>query len=290
MVLLLSGCGSTEASDDTQPVGENTTLFADVSEFPRMDGSTACLPLMAQVMSAACGIEMEEAECNITASKTSNSWLNLIYGNTDLLLVYEMPESVKEMWDADETPLEMTAIGRDALVFLVNNQNPVESLTQQQLIDIYTGKLTNWSQVGGEDAEIAAFQRDASSGSQTLFQKLLMKDRKPMEAPTEFKPGEMGILVESIAGYNNTGNAIGYSVYYYISEMKNDPGLRLLAVDGVAPTDATIADNSYSLTNEFYVAIRADEPEDSPTRQLYNWICGEEGETCLLKAGYVPAK
>ena len=188
--------------------------------------------------------------------------------------------------------LEVTAIGRDALVFIVNEQNPVESLTQDQLRDIYTGAVTNWAELGGNDQSIVAFQRDETSGSQTLFEKLLVGDRELTltDPPTELRPGMMGALVDGLASYNNEGNAIGYSVYYYISEMYAQPGLKLIGVDGVQPEYDTIADSSYPLCNEFYVAIRADEPEDSPTRQLYNWICSEEGKQTLIDAGYVPAE
>ncbi len=131
----------------------------------------------------------------------------------------------------------------------------MQSLTRQQLQDIYAGTITNWKDVGGKDQEIIAFQRRADSGSQTLFQKLLIQDGPLMEAPTELAPTAMGELVDSIAEYNNSANAIGFSVYYYIDQMYSKPGLRLLAVDGVTPSNETIADQSYPLCNDFYAAI-----------------------------------
>lgn len=155
---------------------------------------------------------------------------------------------------AEGGPLDQKAIGRDALVFIVNEENPVQSLSQQQLRDIYAGKITNWKDVGGADLPIVAFQRREDSGSQTLFQKLLIQGGELMDAPTELAPTEMGGLVDSIAEYNNTANAIGFSVYYYIDQMYSKPGLRLLAVDGVTPSNETIADQSYPLCNEFYAA------------------------------------
>ena len=100
----------------------------------------------------------------------------------------------------------------------------------------------------------------------------------------------MGGLVESLAEYNNDGGAIGFSVYYYISEMYAQPGLRLMAVDGVEPAYETIQSEEYPLCNDFYVAIRADEPEDSPARQLYNWILSDDGRQTIIDAGYVPAE
>ena len=285
---------SEEAASDTSSSDETENSaqpLMSLEEYPTVDGSTATMPLMAAVLQKACGIDAEQAESYVYASKTSQSWIALSNGDADLLLVYEAPEITKEQL-AQGPELEVTAIGRDALVFIVNEQNPVESLTQDQLRDIYTGTVTNWAELGGNDQSIVAFQRDETSGSQTLFEKLLVGDRELTltDPPTELRPGMMGALVDGLASYNNEGNAIGYSVYYYISEMYAQPGLKLIGVDGVQPEYDTIADSSYPLCNEFYVAIRADEPEDSPTRQLYNWICSEEGKQTLIDAGYVPAE
>ena len=84
--------------------------------------------------------------------------------------------------------------------------------------------------MGGKDQEIIAFQRRADSGSQTLFQKLLIQGGPLMAAHTELAPTAMGELVDSIAEYNNSANAIGFSVYYYIDQMYSQPGLRLLYI------------------------------------------------------------
>jgi len=93
----------------------------------------------------------------------------MLQNNTDLLLVYEAPESFYS--DISAKSLDIVPIGRDGLVFLVNKNNPVDNLTADQLIDIYTGEITDWSQVGGVSGKIAVFQRNEDSGSQTLFRK-----------------------------------------------------------------------------------------------------------------------
>ena len=134
-----------------------------------------------------------------------------------------------------------------------------------------------------------AFQRSEDSGSQTLFQKLLIGDGELMEAPTELAPASMGGLVDSVAAYNNSANAIGFSVYYYVDQMYSQPGLRLLAVEGVAPANDTIASREYPLCNEFYAVIRAGAAPDSPERRLYDWLSTDAGRACIEKAGYVPA-
>lgn len=279
----------TEQPPQTEPVQTPAVEpFLTAEDFPRMDGSTANLPLMAAVLSAATGISPEQAQLQVDCSTTANAWLNLADGYTDILLVYEAAEETKQELETIGTELEITPIGLDALVFIVNEQNPVTSLSQQQLRQIYTGQITNWSDLGGEDLPIKAFQRDPTSGSQSLFRKLLLPDTEPMQAPTELRPGDMGSLIEGLASYNNEGSAIGYSVFYYASYMYAKPGLRFVAVDGVTPSDETIADQTYPLLNPFYVAIRADEPEDSPARILRDWLVAD-GAPVIEAAGYIPA-
>ena len=163
----------------------------------------------------------------------------------------------------------------------------VQALSQQQLRDIYAGKITNWKDVGGKDQEIVAFQRGEDSGSQTLFKKLLIQGGTLMTPPSELAPAAMGELVDSIADYNNSANAIGFSVYYYIDQMYSKPGLRLLAVDGVTPSNDTLADGSYPLCNDFYAVIHPDAAADSPERRLYDWLDTDAGQDCIKKSGYV---
>ena len=280
---------------ELEPIG----LFT-VEDFPKLDGSTACIPLMAQMMADTTGIDLEVAQSGISVSTTAYAWENFgLWSRSDsedygaqLLIVYEAPEYVKEELAEADAKLEQKAIGRDALVFIVNEENPVQSLTQQQLRDIYAGRITSWKDVGGVDSPIVAFQRGVDSGSQTLFKKLLIDkgDGQLMAAPTELAPADMGGLVDSIAEYNNSANAIGFSVYYYISEMYSKPGLRLLAVDGVTPSNHTIADQSYPLCNEFYAAIRQDSAADSPERKVYDWLSTDAGRACVEQSGYVAAQ
>ena len=293
-MLVFTGCTpaqnnpQNDEQNNNKDVTQKASLQLSLEEYPRMDGSTANLPMMAEIMSQVCGITLEEAEELTTCTKTSNAWSNIANGNVDILLVYEAAEDTKAYLKTVGTELEVTPVGRDALVFINNEQNPVDNLTQAQLIDIYTGKVTNWNEVGGEDLDIIPYQRVATSGSQSLFMKLLMKDVVPMDAPMELRPAEMGMLIDELARYNNEGNALGYSVFYYASYMYQQPGLRMIAVDGVQPSDETIADGSYPLLNEYYVVIRADEPEDSPARLLRDWILSDEGSAAIVKAGYIP--
>ncbi len=288
VMLTLTACGAD--NNQGQQSAELDKPIMTLAEYPLVDGSTANLPMMAQIMADVTGISLEEAEQQTWCRKTPAAWLALASGENDLLLVYEAAEVTKQQLADMGTELSVEPIGRDALVFIVNEDNPVKSLTQEQLIGIYTGEIINWSEVGGADLPIVAFQRPEESGSQSLFMKLLMQGREPMDAPTEFRPMEMGGLIEELAAYNNSADALGYSVFYYASYMYQQPGLRFVAVDGVLPSDETIVDGSYPLLNEYYLAARTDDLQDknSAVSRLYEWILSDAGKDSMRRAGYIP--
>ena len=262
----------------------------DPESYPVVDGSTATLPLSYMLMETAAGVTEEEAKQAIHHNKTTESFYALINGGADLLLVYEPSADAWDFAKEQGVELEVQAIGYDAPVFLINDKNPVESLTGQQLVDIYSGKITNWSQVGGEDIDIVAYQRVENSGSQVMMRAQVRQGAEMVDAPKEFRTSEMGELVDAIASYRNTADAIGYSVYYYIDNMYMQQGIKLLAVDGVVPSNESIASGEYPYRQPFYCVIRADAPADSPARRLYDWLATEEGRKLVEDAGYVAAE
>ena len=307
LALALCGCQSGEApaSDSPQSPAESSQSPSseapaelpipgiDAENYPSINGSTANHPLICRIYSEICGVPMEEAETlvNLDLGSTGSIWMNMMNGfGPDLLIAYEPPEEVKAEYAAQLAELEIDPLGRDGLVFLANAANPVESLTVEELQGIYTGQITDWSEVGGEPGPIQPFQRNADSGSQTLFLKLLMDGLTPMDPPTELVQMTMGGLIDGVAAFDGSGSALGYSVYYYASLMYANPDLKILSVDGVAPSAESIGDGSYPLTNDFYVAIRADLPEDSPVRALRDWLLTDEGKRLLTEENYVWAR
>lgn len=269
---------------------ETTKVAAEKKSYPRVDGSTANMPMMAQIRSSYLGESLTEAENNTEVTTTDYAWRNLLDGNADLLLVYEPSLETKAIIDKSPVKLKVTPIGVDALVFIVNAQNKVKNLTTEQLRDIYTEKITNWKELGGDDQKIEAYQRVLNSGSQTLFLNLVMKDVTPVDAPKKYRIEGMDGLIETLASYNNSGNAIGYSVFYYAKKMYAVPGLELISIDGVMPSDETIGARKYPFLNEYYLVIREDTPADSETMKLYNYILSDKGKEDIKKAGYILVK
>lgn len=266
----------------------NKAISQNKDEYPVVDGSTANMPMMAQIRASYLGETLTEAENNVKVTTTDYAWRNLLDGKADLLLVYEPSSETKDIIEKSDVKLKVTPIGVDALVFIVNEQNKVTNLTTEQIRDIYSEKITNWKTLGGDDMKIEAYQRVLNSGSQTLFLNLVMKDRKPVDAPVKYRIEGMDGLIETLASYNNSGNSLGYSVFYYAKKMYEVPGLKLLSVDGVMPSDESIGSGKYPFLNQYYLVIREDTKEDSETMKLYNYILSNNGKADMKKAGYIP--
>ena len=275
---------ATEPPATEPPATEDPEAFRFPREnFPRLDGSTACLPMAEAVCSVLLGEDRDAVQDLIRFNRTTQSFRNLMDGTCDLLPNAAVFAEMEERGFA----CDMEQLGRDALIFVVNENNPVEGLTTDQIRAIYAGEITNWKEVGGEDAEIVPFQRNEGAGSQALMKKLVMGDTPLMEAPAEYYPGEMGALMTAVKSYDNSANAIGYSVYYYAHDMEMAQGLKLLKVDGVEPNRDTIRSGAYPHLNAIYCVIAHSAPADSPTRILYDWLMTEDGQRLLEAEGYV---
>lgn len=257
-----------------------------MEEYPRIDGSLACVPLcesLAIEMTGCSQFEAEDTMANFT--NTNPCYHELAEGRTDIILAYEAAEATKEeITDFDQMNLQ--AVGKDALVFITNINNPVESLTVQQLYDIYTGKITNWSEVGGNDCEIMVFSRPEKSGSQTLMRKLLIGDAQIVENSEEI--ADMEGIINVLREYDNGSNAIGFSVYYYASQMHSQDDLKFLSVEGVEPLTDTIRTDEYPLTNAFYCGTTENSSEKAI--EIQNWLLSEDGQKFVEECGYVPAQ
>lgn len=292
---LLVGCASTPPTPAPSVPSASAPSSAGKPSFtlaslPKMDGSTANIPLISLVIERLTGVSPTEADNAVHTTGTPTAYRNLIEGNTDLLLVYEADHDTMKAINESKVKLESHAIGRDALVFFTNSTNPVNSLTTQQYRGIYTGKITNWSAVGGSKTKIVAYQRPEASGSQALLRKYVVKDAKMAKAPKDMITAEMDEIIDRVSSYTNTGNALGYSVYYYLANMYAVPRIKMLAVDGVEPNKATIASGAYPYGNDFFVVIRADAPADSPARKVMAWMLSDAGAKAVTDAGYVAAK
>jgi len=274
-------------AETEEPAVEQEVFTFTRDNLPRLDGSTSTAPLAEAVCAVLLGESRENVADLVQFSKTTNAYYQLIWGNADLLIVGESNEDVLEEKERNGFEWEKTPFATDAFVFVVNEGNPVDSITVEQAKKIYTGEITNWKELGGEDMEIIPFQRNASAGSQSIMEKLVMQGTPMMEAPKDYVIATMGQLMEAVKGYDGSPGAIGYSVYYYAEEMRMAQGLKILKLEGVEANPDTIRKEEYPLVNPKYVVIPADAAEDAPNRILYNWLLGEEGQRLIAQEGYV---
>lgn len=276
LLLLLAGMAAALSCERYTP---GNFLFTE-DNYPRMGGSLAVLPLGEAVTAAALGIDRDRTgEFIIFEGSTTSNYTALADGRFDILLAYEPSQEAVDYAAGIGFEWEMTPIGRDALVFITNDENKLDALTTEQVFDIYTGKIKNWSEIGGVDAAIKPFRRNADSGSHTLFELLILKGAPLADSPTEsVEVDNMLGMLEAIAEYDADDGAIGYTVYYYLTNMESDKlkNSKIFKIDGVEPNRSTIASGKYRHINDFYVVIPKDTPADSPVRILYNWICSEQ--------------
>lgn len=292
MLLSMAGCGRQPAEQgDTAQAPEAPVKAASLTmkpeAYPRVDGSTVTIPLSEAVASAVLHLPLEEARQYVLHNKTHQAYLNLVDGTADIIFVTSPSE--EELAYAAEKGVELTVtpVVSEGFVFLVNKANPVDSLTLEQIRDIYAGRITNWQEVGGSDEPIIAFQRPENSGSQTGMLDLVIRADEIMPAPTEKVVAEMGALIDAVASYDNAQNAIGYSYYYYATDMWLNDEVKLLAVDGVTPDKSTISDGTYPITTAYYAVTRSDLRPDDSAQVLLDWMLSSEGQQVAEEAGYV---
>lgn len=277
IIMLLTGCKSSQIE---KPKFTHET-------YPRVDGSTATIPLSEAIASSILGITKDEAKTFIKHNTTHVAYLNLISGAADMIFVTEPSKEELKMAKDSKIELEVFPIVKEGFVFLVNTKNPINSLTTKQLQDIYQGKIKNWREVGGENREILAYQREANSGSQTLMEQTVMKGLPMAESPKTVV-SEMAGLIEKIAKYDNSERALGFSVFYYAKTMYNKDTIKFIAVDGIYPNIKSISDGKYPFSSSYYAVIRKSDPNDATSRKLVKWLLGKDGQNLARESGYIP--
>ncbi|MRG85684.1 PstS family phosphate ABC transporter substrate-binding protein [Salinibacillus xinjiangensis] len=269
---------------------EKSTLKLD-EPLPQLDGATALYPVYSAFVQATYPEKeydlYDQSESDVLVTKTPNAYQNLINGKVDI--IFAAGPSERQLAHAEQkgVELELTPIGREAFVFFVNAENPVEGLTIEEIQNIYAGNTTNWSEVGGEDDEIRAFQRPDDSGSQTALENV-MGDIPLMEPPKEDVVAGMGGIIEQTSNYRNYPNAIGYSFRYFSMDMVQNDAIKHLKINGVAPTKETIRNGDYPMSSEFY-AITAGSGNQN-IEPFIEWILSEQGQKIIEKTGYVSLK
>lgn len=283
-VLLLSGTLAGCKKQDGLDLAELKQYLQNNYDKFKIDGSTSMIPLH-QSLNDLFSSNRGEAE----HSKTVEAFEKFISGENDILLGVDYSDQLLDKAKENGIVLVKKEITREGFVFLINRNNPVKSLTVDQIKDIYSGKITNWKEVGGDDAPIIAFQRNDDSGSQIQMTKL-MGSTKLMDKT--YVAESMGELVLLIAGfdtfYDDTKYAIGYNMYTFTEKQYYNEEVMLLSVDGVAPTDDTIFDETYPIVIYNYIYYNKNNtPASEFAEKLDAYLMSDEGQKLISDSGYV---
>lgn len=262
------------------------TDFALSGELPVLDGAAALLPVYAAIVDAVYPVgsvvytggvfsddnyygENFAPESAMQYRNTVRGYAAVVDGDCDILFC-AAPSADQRQYAAEQgVELVYVPIGREAFVFFVNRDNSVESLTVEQVRDIYAGEIRNWAEVGGARRVINPVTRLSGSGSQTMMEAFMG-----------------GRTIGGKSPFAVTGGSIGFSFRYYLAGMVDNPGVKMLALDGVYPSAEHIKDGSYPVVAEFYAIYRAenDNPNIPP---LIEWILSDEGQAIIEGSGYV---
>jgi phosphate transport system substrate-binding protein len=197
-------------------------------------------------------------------------------------------EEVAEAKKNGVDPVEHT-IARDAIAVIVNPTNPVSQLTMQQISDIYSGKINNWKEVGGEDRPIVRLSREVNSGTHVYFLETVVrmgkKDKIFFSTDTLLLPSSEGIITE----VRQNPNAIGYDGLGYVP--KDLKTIAIAPQEGqsyILPSIATVNDKSYPIARDLYMYTNG-EPT-SILKEYLDWILSPEAQQIVADQGFVPVK
>ena len=272
-----------EEDSDLARIDSSLKLTEDL---PVLDGAAALVPVYAAIVNAVYpegsvtyeGGEFSDdnfygenfaADSKMQYKNTVRGYTAIVDGDTDILFC-AAPSADQKQYAAEKgVELVYVPVGLEAFVFFVNENNPVDSLTVEQIRSIYAGELTNWSDVGGANRIINPVTRLAGSGSQSAMDSFM--------GEREIKPkSPLAIL----------GASIGFSFRYYMDGIVDNDSVKMIALNGVHPSAENIRNGTYPIIAKFYAIYRADN-ENPNIPVLIDWILSDEGQTLIEQSGYV---
>lgn len=179
--------------------------------------------------------------------------------------------------------VEEVVLGYDGITVIINHGNHIKNLDKKTLAGIFAGEITNWKELGGDDAKIVVLSRDSSSGTHAYFKEEILRggDSKSVVEygqDTLYMPSNQAILQE-IA---KSKYAIGYIGMGYMNDTVDS-----LAVDGVKPTFETVADKTYPIAREVFWYV--DSARDGVTKEVVDFAVSSKGQEIVKEEGFVPA-
>ena len=272
-----------EEASDLPRVEASLQLTEDL---PVLDGAAALVPVYAAIIDNVYPVgsvtyeggvfsdnnyygENFAADSAMQYQNTVRGYRAIVDGTTDIFFSAAPSAEQKQYAQDQGVELVYVPVGLEAFVFFVNTNNPVESLTTEQVRGIYSGNYTNWAQLGGPNRIINPVTRLEGSGSQSAMETFM---------------GERQIAPKSPLAI--TGASIGFSFRYYMDGIVGNDSVKMIALNEVYPSAENIQNGSYPIIAQFYAVYRADNPNQN-IPVLIDWILSEEGQQIIEESGYV---
>ena len=274
--------------ENSKIVNTDSKTLKLTENLPRIDGAAALFPVYSAFVNAVYPNTTKLHDGIFEYNNTPDGYRLLAEKETDIFIGVYPSDEQRAYAEENKTTFEYTPIGTEAFVFFVHKDNPITNLTTKQIKDIYSGKITNWKDVGGKNEKIAAFQRNEGSGSQSML-KRFMGDTPITDAPTEMVNDLMAGIIEQVADYKSKTNSIGFSFRYYVEGIIKNPDIKMISIDGIAPTSENIRNGSYPILTPIY-AVTYKENQNGNVDKLLEWILSDEGQYIINETGYVGIK
>lgn len=258
------------------------SLYTGVVVAQKLKGSDTVLPL-AQKEAESYMKANKSAKITVTGGGSGVGISALLDGTTDIAMSsrkIKMTEKIK-LSDAGKSTKE-TIIAQDALAVVVNPANKVTQLTREQLEDVFTGKIKNWKEVGGDDLTIVVYSRESSSGTYEFFKEHVMKNKN--YASSVLSMPATGSIIQSIA---QTKGAIGYVGFAYVE--KDVKALKVSFDKGksfVAPSMVTAKDKTYPIIRPLYYYYLSSVEKN--VKPFVDYCLSAEGQKIVEQVGYIP--
>lgn len=258
------------------------SLYSGLSFAQKIKGSDTVLPL-SQKEAESYMKSNKSAKITVTGGGSGVGLAALVDNTTDIAMSsrkIKMDEKIK-LQDAGRSYKEIT-IAFDALSVIVNHGNKVDQLTREQLEGIFTGKIKNWKEVGGDDMQIVAYSRETSSGTYEFFKEHVMN--KKNYATSVLNMPATGAIVQSVS---QTKGAIGYIGLAYMD--KDVKALKVSYNKGktfIAPSMATAKDKTYPVVRPLYYYYLT--TVEKAVKPFVDYILSAEGQKIVEQVGYVP--
>ena len=266
LALSLVACGSESKTDDTKTDDQPAALTGTVST----DGSTSMEKVIG-ALSESFMAQNSGVTVNYNPTGSGSGITAVQEGTCDIGL------SSRALKDEEKSAgLKETVLAYDGIAIIVHPDNPVSDLSVEQLAKLYTGEITNWKDVGGNDAEVVLIGREAASGTRDGFESITGTKDKCQYRQELTSTGDV------ITAVSQNPDAIGYASLASVKD-----SVKALNVDGVTPSEATIKDGSYKVQRPFVLVTMAGKELSPAAQAFFDYAISSDAASIIAKAGAV---